>query len=254
MERETKINMYSIILIILFYLIFISIPFSMFIHDEEVVFWINISLRFLFIPFFIFYTKKEKLNSVKKLKFNKRDLCFLPFIIICFSNLFVSLISGFDKIELSAFYILKYLLFYALVSINEELVFRVVLNSELLKYKTRFMSILLSSLIFGLIHLVNINSLGSIPYVLLQVLYSFGFGLVLALIYTYTDNLLYVFLMHLVFDFINGFIAVECFDFIYNWVFYLVNILISIIFALYGILVYKVKEKDVINATENMDI
>ena len=254
MEKETKINLYSVILVVLFYLIFISIPFSMFIDNEELVFWLQIGLRVLYIPFFFYYTRKERLSSLKVPRFKVKDAIFMPFILITSTNLLVVLISGFGKLDLSNAYILKYLLFYALVAFDEELVFRVVVNTELLKYHSRLKSIIISSAIFGLIHLVNINSLGSIPYVLLQVLYSFGFGLVLALIYTYTDNLIYIFVLHFLFDFINGFLAVELFDFDYNLWFYLVNIIISILFVLYGFFVYKHKEKEVMDASKNMDI
>ena len=208
----------------------------------------------MFILFFFFYTKKNKLSSIKRVDIKKGDLAFLPFVFIAFSNFLVVFISGFEKLDISTNYILKYLLFYALVALNEELVFRVVVNGELLKYQPRLKSIIISSAIFGLIHLVNINSLGSIPYVLLQVLYSFGFGLVLSLIYTYTSNIIYVFLLHFLFDYLNGFLAVELYDFEYNLWFYLVNIIISVVFALYGLYTYKKKEKEVLDASKNMDI
>ncbi len=254
MEKKKEIKIYSIILLVLIYLILTSIPFSLFIQNENTIYFLDISLRVIFIPIYFIYIRREKLESIKKPSFNKRDLLFIPFILVTISNIFVALISQFEINELNNISIIKNMIFYALVAFNEELIFRVTISSELIKYNSKIKTIIYSSLIFGLIHLVNISSLSSIPYVLLQVLYSFGLGLILSLVYTYSNNFIYIVIIHFLFDFINGYLSVELFKFEYNMWFFILNISISLLFVLYGLLVYKKLERGDKNVSKNMDI
>ena len=249
MEKDTKVRIYSISLLVLIYLILTSIPFSLFIHNENVLYFLDMGLRLSFIPIYFIYTKKEKLESFKPLRFDKKDVLFIPFMLLTMSNMFVAFVSRFNLVKLDTIDMVKMLFFYILVALSEEALFRVVINTELIKHNSRIKTIVYSSLIFGLIHLVNISSFSSIPFVLLQVVYSFGLGLVLSLIYTYTSNFLYIFLVHFLFDFINGYLSVNMYEFSYNVWFFVINIAISIIFILYGIFIYKIKEKEVQNAS-----
>ena len=252
MEIKRKREFYSVILLILIYLLFVSIPFSMFINNEIVLFILNVSMRLLFIPFFFIYVKKERLSTLNKPVFKLVDFKYLPFLLLTFSNFIVVFLSKTNMYETySATMILEDLVISILISFNEELVFRVVLNKEMLIGLNRIKTIVLSSLVFGLTHLLNINSFGSIPYVLLQVVYSFGVGLILSLIYTKTFNFIYVFIIHFLFDFLNGFLISDLYDLDYNWIFFVVNISLGVILGLYALLIYKKEEKDV---TETMDI
>ena len=72
----------------------------------------------------------------------------------------------------------------------EELLFRNILFEELNSTQKNCRAIIYSSLIFGSIHLLNINSLASIPFVLVQVLYTAFLGLILAVAYNNTNNLI----------------------------------------------------------------
>ena len=251
MEIRRKREFYSVILLILIYLLFVSIPFSMFIKNEMVVYILNISMRVLFIPFFFIYVKKEKLLSLNKPEFKLVDFKYIPFLLLTISNLIVSLISKFDMYEISSTEIIKNLILSVFIAFNEELVFRVVVCKELIVTQSRFKTMLYSSIVFGLIHLLNINSLGSIPYVLLQVVYSFGLGLLLSLIYTQSYNFIYIFMLHFLFDFLNGFLISDLYELEYNFVFFIVNISIGVIIGLYALLIYLKEEK---NVTKAMDI
>ena len=252
MEIRRKREFYSVILLILIYLLFVSIPFSMFIKNETVVYILNISMRALFIPFFFIYVKKENLLSLNKPEFKLVDFKYMPFLLLTVSNLIVSLISKFEMLEVSNIEIIKSLVLSAFIAFNEELVFRVVVCKELIVTQTRFKTILFSSIVFGLVHLLNINSLGSIPYVLLQVVYSFGIGLILSLIYTQSYNFVYIFMLHFLFDFLNGFLISDLFELEYNFVFFIVNISIGVMIGLYALLIYLKEEKK--DATKTMDI
>ncbi len=251
MEIKRKREFYSVILLILIYLLFVSIPFSMFIKNETVVYILNISMRALFIPFFFIYVKKENLLSLNKPEFKLVDFKYIPFLLLTISNLIVSLISKFEMLEVSNIEIIKNLILSAFIAFNEELVFRVVVCKELIVTQSRFKTILYSSIIFGSVHLLNINSFGSIPYVLLQVVYSFGIGLLLALVYTKTYNFIYVFVFHFLVDFLNGFLISDLYNLEYNLIFFIVNIGIGVIIGVYALLIYLKEEKDV---TETMDI
>ena len=251
MEIRRKREFYSVILLILIYLLFVSIPFSMFINNETVVYILNISMRVLFIPFFFIYVKKENLLSLNKPEFKLVDFKYIPFLLLTVSNLIVSLISKFDMYEISSTEIIKNLILSVFIAFNEELVFRVVVCKELIVTQSRFKTMLYSSIVFGLIHLLNINSLGSIPYVLLQVVYSFGLGLLLSLIYIQSYNFVYIFMLHFLFDFLNGFLISDLYVLEYNLVFFIVNISIGVIIGLYALLLYLKEEK---NVTKAMDI
>ena len=252
MEIKRKRVFYSVILLILIYLLFVSIPFHMFIKDELVLFILNISMRLLFIPFFFIYVKKEGLASLNTPSFKFVDFKYLPFLFLTFSNFIVVFLSNWVMFEgVSTLTIIKDLVLSILIAFNEELVFRVVLIKEMSVGLSRIKTILLSSLVFGLTHLLNISSLGSIPYVLLQVLYSFGVGLILSLIYTKTYNFVYVFIIHFLFDFLNGDLVSDLYDLEYNWIFFVVNISLGVILGLYAVLIYIKEEKDV---TKTMDI
>lgn len=252
MEIKRKREFYSVILLVLIYLLFVSIPFPMFIKNEDVCFTLNVSMRVLFIPFFFVYVKKENLLSLNKPEFKLIDFKYLPFIILTVSNFIVSIVSRFSLNEtISTMDILKSLILSIFIAFNEELVFRVVIIKEMIVGLNRFKTILFSSIVFGLIHLVNIGSFASIPYVLLQVLYSFGMGLVLALIFTNTYNFIYVFIIHFLFDFLNGDLVEILYEFENNYLFFILNIAIAVLLGIYGILVYVKEEK---NVSKTMDI
>ena len=252
MEKERKRILYAIIILILVYLLLVSIPFSLFIHNELVVSILQISMKILYIPFFFIYVKKEGISSIDKPLFKLFDLKYLPFLLITFSNYLVVVFANTPKnTDISLLYIILDIITCLLISFNEELIFRVVINKEMIKTLSRFKTILFSSLIFGLIHLVNISSLASIPYVLLQVLYSFGLGLLLSLIYTKTYNFIYIFIIHFLFDYLNGYLIPEIYLLDYNYIFFIVNASIAILLIAYGILIYIKEEK---NAAKSMDI
>lgn len=256
MNKETRNTFLSIAEIILVYLVVIGIPFGLFIKNETVLYIISIVLRAAFFPIALIFIHKNNLERIPKLSFKIGDFLFIPFLVLTISNFIVCMIS---KCELSipdnlTIVIIKSAVFSILTALNEELLFRVVLHSEILKYKSIFISILISSAIFGSIHLFNISSLGSIPSVLLQVVYSFGTGLVLSLIYTFTKNYLYIVSFHFLFNFLNGDLIDTIYIVEYNYIYFLVNIGLALLLAGYGVLIYLLKVKEDNNVSEPMDI
>ena len=93
------------------------------------------------------------------------------------------------------------------------------------------------------LHLFNINSLASIPYCLVQAVYTFGLGLILSLMYAYSHNFIYPLIFHFLFNFINNELTTSLFIYEWNTKFYIVNIVIGVLLVAYGFLCYKLLEK-----------
>ncbi|WP_099203588.1 CPBP family intramembrane glutamic endopeptidase [Miniphocaeibacter massiliensis] len=141
----------------------------------------------------------------KKVKYNKKDkgskiykqvLWYTPIIIseiIVFSS----------KIDLSKdiFYYIILLIFTVFVGISEELFFRgIILN--ILSEKSKRYAILVSAILFSILHLTNIAGGISIKYVVLQVVFSFIFGVVAGQITVISRSLLPAIIWHFTHDFI----------------------------------------------------
>ena len=255
MENNKK-KWNDILIFTCYFLISTSIPFNLFIKNELVVNIINIIIKSLFIVFSIFYIKKYNFSKIELKKLRINSLLFLPFLLICASNFYVCFI---DKIvinkDINILNLIINLLLCLLTAINEEIVFRGVIFKEFKNNNSNFKAILYSSIAFGLVHILNISSIASIPYTLLQCLYSFALGLVLSLAYCYSKNLIISILIHFLFNFLNDYLVNCLYDYAINKTFFIVNILVAIIFSIYGIIVYKYfKRKDDLDATENMDI
>lgn len=85
--------------------------------------------------------------------------------------------------------------------IFEEIVFRGLYISNALRSKKSFYTIALtSSLIFGLIHLINIVSGATVGLTITQVCYALGLGMVFAAVYIRTGSLLPGILLHSLID------------------------------------------------------
>lgn len=90
------------------------------------------------------------------------------------------------------------------VGIMEELIFRSFLCRSIEQRSDQNKAIIISSVIFGCFHLVNIGNYPLI-YVLLQVLYAFAMGIVFAVIFYKTKSLLPCIIVHSIVDFLGAF-------------------------------------------------
>ncbi len=239
----SKKQLYSLSLLICVFVLFTSIPFDLFLTNESIVYFLHIILKVCFFVFAIFYIKKENYRHCLAEKLQLKHLILLPFLLICFSNLFVCLIDNATLKELNALELFKDLIFFLLVSITEELVFRYVLFNELKLKNSIFKAMLISSLIFGGLHLLNITSIASVPTCLIQALYTFGLGMLLSLIYVYTKNLIVTISFHFLFNFFNDTLASSLFEIDFDANFYIINVSFAIVFIIYGILIYIFKIK-----------
>lgn len=136
----------------------------------------------------------------------------IPCLIIAINNLqWYALLNG--KMQLIHTTIKDYLLFsgYCLsIGLFEEVVFRGIIFTFLLGYfrkdkKGLFVSCVLSSIIFGLMHLFNGFSMGT----LLQVCYTTLTGLLFAICYVKTKNILIPAIVHSIYNFCGMLFSLE---------------------------------------------
>lgn len=90
------------------------------------------------------------------------------------------------------------------IGIMEELVFRSFLCRSIEQVSDKNKAIIISSLIFGCFHLINIGSYPFI-YVILQVLYAFSMGIVFSVVFYQSNSIIPCVIVHIVIDFFGEF-------------------------------------------------
>ncbi len=136
----------------------------------------------------------------------KSVLWCIPCILVALANFpFYALIKGTATVEYTTLVPLL-ILNCILIGITEELIFRVVLNDALFtvwqrKNNSFFTFVLVSSLIFGGWHLLNLLVGAGVVATLLQVVYSFLIGAMLTCTYDKTSNIWLCVFLHALFDF-----------------------------------------------------
>lgn len=90
------------------------------------------------------------------------------------------------------------------IGIMEELIFRSFLCRSIEQMSDKNKAIIISSLIFGCLHLVNIGNYPLI-YVLLQVLYAFAIGIAFSVVFYKGKSILPCAIIHIVVDFFGAF-------------------------------------------------
>ncbi|MBO4374841.1 MAG: CPBP family intramembrane metalloprotease [Lachnospiraceae bacterium] len=98
---------------------------------------------------------------------------------------------------------------YLMIGIIEETVFRIVpvriFRKRLVSKKGESLLITVTSLAFGLFHLVNLLSGASLSYTLLQIIFASSIGSFFCLLYLHTGSALLIVIMHIAHDVITGF-------------------------------------------------
>ena len=234
MEQNLKKQWIDVLLILFIFLFTASFPFSLFIHDDNITYILNVSLRCAFLVFAFIYIYKVKLDFPKLKSLKKSSLKLLPFLIICFSNFLVCLItkssvlSEFDGIDL-----LKSLFLVLLIAVGEELVFRSLLFNQFRKTLSFLKSALFSSLIFSVIHLFNITGVDTIVPSLIQVVYSFGLGMILCYMYETGQNYLLIIVFHFLFNFLNDYLVTFIYELNWDVWFYVINSCVGLVIIAY---------------------
>lgn len=173
-------------------------------------------------------------GKVGKLKLSGRGLLILlPLFLLSFTTY---LYGTRDKNLLG---ILMAVLITLLIGVIEELEFRGVIFSYLEEHGVY--AILISSVLFGLVHLLNLIYEPDLLGVVIQVLFATGFGMVMAVIRYKTDLLLPQILMHTVWDFNQRMTLNDKADAVVDLIYYL-SLLLVILWGLF--LTYRIRKDE----------
>ena len=147
-------------------------------------------------------------NVTKRMRFNRNTILFLlPGFIVAINNLpIVSLLNKDANITANSIEIVFFFIECVFVASFEETAFRGVLFPIMLKNKRSsvkeiFYTTLLSSAIFGLIHIVNLFEGASPISVLMQVGYSTLIGGMCAVVFLKTNNIFLCISVHAIYNF-----------------------------------------------------
>ena len=145
----------------------------------------------------------------------KAFLVFLPCMAVAVNNFpFIPFLSGEAYINGAPIKIALYALACLSVGLFEEMAFRGCIFTAVLQRVGRkkagvFWAIVISSVIFGAVHIVNVIAGASFGAVILQIGYSFLIGGMCAVILVRTRNIWYCVILHSVYNFAGG-VVPEC--------------------------------------------
>lgn len=230
--------------LLLFALLFIfinSFPIDLITTDELTRLLIRIGLRVLLLGYDIYVIWRNRINIFKFANYRNVGL-FLPFVLICFSNIIAASIAGLNFwVSVNSVMLPLIIIYYLLGVILEEFLFRFFIQNSLNNVSS-VKRIFGSAAIFALFHLINIVNVSQISQlisVLIQVVYAFGLGLLLALIYEYTYSLPACIIFHFLFNLFNNIMVENIFHLaIPEAYYYLTAVVIGVIVGIYALLIY----------------
>ena len=235
-----KSQLIDLLIYILLFIFVVSLPVDLLRIELAYELIIRIGLRVILLIFFIYVIWKNKIKVFGNSTF-KELLIFLPFFIICFSNIFATLIGGgFDSVKNSFLVLFLEILLCLVGAVLEEIVFRLFIQTSLVN-RSPLSRIILSALIFALCHLinvVNVRSATAFVNVLIQTVYTFGLGLVLGFIFEYSSSLVFVVILHFAFNLFNDVLYGFLGGYTTDLVFILTAVVVAMLVAAYGIVLY----------------
>ena len=217
-----------------------TFPVNYLVHDLFWYYFIEALLMLAVLLFILFFEVRHPETNPPKKRFNLSNLLWLlPSVLVAFSNFFYALILKEPINSTFGLYSIPHVAFIVLNVIVEEFVFRKHLLGNLTHPKP-IVRIVISAAIFALCHLTLFFSTFN-PASLIVVAYSFGLGMILGLIYYYTNSLIACIGLHLMFNLFNDFL----FEHLYGvnnvlW-YYLINLFVAVIIGVYLLLVYLLK-------------
>lgn len=158
--------------------------------------------------FALIFLKRLKLGNIfkkKRMNFKKSILLGIPLLFVSFVSLSSNLPEVFHS-NLNTFNLISVIIYALFIGIYEETLFRGIIQNLLVeKYSENrrelIISILISSLIFGLLHFTNFLMGQDILTTLMQVVQTIALGFLLGSVYAVSDNLWSVIFLHSFYDF-----------------------------------------------------
>lgn len=216
-------------LLFLIYLLVIVFPYDLFIHDSQWQETIRILVFIIYLVFFVYYAQREGIQRPKFKRWQIAWLWVLPTFLICGSNMIYLAISNRPLNPLNHQVFWFSLPLVTLLVVMEELIFRGLLIDNVYMSKSPLYAVLMSSIIFGLFHLLNLFSNTNILAVLIQVLYSFVLGIVCATAYVITKNFLFPIAIHVAFNVLNNQLYPLLVSADPDWLYYVINGAIGVV-------------------------
>ena len=213
---------------------------------------IYISLIQLFLRLFLFGYNVHLIAKYHLPIFNKPNFIALalctPFLLACFTNLFSDIFANvvITNFELKWIHLIEVLIIIFTV-LNEEILFRFFIYNQL-NIRNKLLKIMASAGIFASFHLLNLltpSFLAVYQSVLIQVIYTFGLGLILGFIYEYGKSIVACMVFHFLFNFFNQYLVTyHILGFFENgFIPYIIALVIGLLLVGYGLLIYFLKFK-----------
>ncbi len=210
-NNDIKIYTYQKILVIVLItimIVFQFVDFHLFENAKDVTIVTNSIIRFLGGAVFLIilisfgYAKFFQFKNI-----GKSMLIIIPALIISINNFpIIAFFDGRASLTEPSYRVYLFLIECFSIGFFEEIIFRGIILVILLKKLSQtkngvFLSIVLSSAIFGLMHLVNLFNGASISDTLLQIGYSFLVGMMWAIMFLKIGNLWLIMLLHATYNF-----------------------------------------------------
>ncbi len=173
----------------------------------------------------------------------KKVWCYIPLVLV---EILPILIAGFSS-EITVKQYVALLFFVIAVGFNEEIYFRGIIYNFLF-VKGKKTAIIVSSIIFGVLHLANAFNGKSLIYLILQMFFAFLVGFVLAEIMSITKSIWILIIWHAIHDYIAS-IGNDTLD-MKEIVIIALQVFILLIYAIYMWKVVKNSKSDCLEAME----
>lgn len=207
-----RIHWFKIVSVLLLFLIVIKIPFYLlFSFNETINLLLDTSIQGILITFFagliIWRLQLSKMAGLTTMIINFRFYLF-PLIIV-FLSLYNLSLTNFNNLDHST--VVLFLFASVLVGLSEEFVFRGLIQSIILKDNENrknyiVFSIIFTSTIFSLLHLMNIfKGFSNIESLINQLIFAFFMGIYLGSLLLITRQLFIVGILHGLVNFTYGF-------------------------------------------------
>lgn len=239
-----KNNLIDFLIILLVTIGIACLPFNLFIKENWLVLLLQIVMQILVNLFIIWFAKKKTKLSLQNGEIRwKNFLILLPVFLVCFTNyLYLLTTNNFGEFRTDWTIIFEIILAFTIV-VNEELVFRLLFISNLEKPKI-ISKMFISAGVFAACHLTTFFSTFN-PADLIQVLYTFWLGLLLAFMFMFTKSIYPCIALHFLFNVFNQIfiskIATQDFQMV---MFILMNAIPAIFVGAYVVIILLTKKKE----------
>ena len=202
-QSPNKKQILDILLLGFVFLFVVAFPFDLWIHDVHYLLLAQTLARLAYAVFFWIYRHYSSLQKEKREIRGKNLAILSPIVLLCGCNFVYLSIVGFIGPDLGDGWLFALKILLSLVTAAaEECFFREALLRHL-SFSKPFINILVSSAIFGLVHILTFISSHN-PFDLLQIAYATGIGIVCGFLYHYGGSLLSAFVFHALFNILNN--------------------------------------------------